>query len=219
VAITIYVSESNTNPGSGITLNWAGGSFDPLRTKHFSSYSSATSGAIRYPIVGEYEPSLAATWTIDAAAISNLDFHLESLGLSSCANPDPCTCDALLLYQISSGLLTEIKRFCRDETNTFVYSMDSSFILAFFTDLQSDSASLGFQSVYYPSAVTSPSTQTTTVSTTIAPTTTTEVPTTSSTTQPPTTTEEYQSKYLAGRSSVSRLITYSKQIRLFSCSN
>jgi hypothetical protein len=177
--LVLYASETN-NRGGWFNLTWEGNTFDPLRTKHVASFSSASSGVIRYPVIGQYETSLAATWVINTDTTQETtrsDLNLETLNLQSCPNPDPCTCDALLIYQISEqGLLHEAERFCGDSKNTYVYDLGSRFVLAFFTDFQTQSSDgSGFQAIYFPTSMTTTDyTTTSRTSTTTRYTTTTE---------------------------------------------
>jgi hypothetical protein len=139
-------------------------------------------------VIGQYETSLAATWVINTDTTQETtrsDLNLETLNLQSCPNPDPCTCDALLIYQISEqGLLHETERFCRDSTNTYVYDLGSRFVLAFFTDFQTQSSDgSGFQAVYFPTSMTTTDYTTTSRTSTTARITTTTEP--GSTTVPP----------------------------------
>jgi hypothetical protein len=187
--LVLYASETN-NRGGWFNLTWEGNNFDHLRTKHVTSFSSASSGVIRYPAIGQYETSLAATWVINTDTTQETtrsDLNLETLNLQSCSNPDPCTCDALLIYQISEqGLLHETERFCGDSTNTYVYDLGSRFVLAFFTDFQTQSSDgSGFQAIYFPTTAmtTDYTTDRTSTSTTTRYTTTTEPE--STTTDPP----------------------------------
>jgi hypothetical protein len=156
--LVFYASETN-NRGGWFNLTWEGNTFDPLRTKHVASFSSATSGVIRYPAIGQYETSLAATWVINTDTTQETtrsDLNLETLNLQSCQNADPCTCDALIIFQISEqGLLYETERFCKDSTNTYVPDLGSRFVLAFFTDFQTQSSDgSGFQAIYFPTSMT-----------------------------------------------------------------
>jgi len=91
------------------------------------------------------------------------------LELESCNHPsDPCSCDALILYKISAGgIITEESRFCGETSNDLIENLDPRFILAFFTDLQSQSATGGgFDVNYYPSDNQDSTTTQSTVSTT-----------------------------------------------------
>jgi hypothetical protein len=181
VAVLVFYASETNNRGGWFNLTWEGNTFDPLRTKHVASFSSASSGVIRYPAIGQYETSLAATWVINTDTTQETtrsDLNLETLNLQSCSNPDPCTCDALLIYQISElGLLHETERFCRDSTNTYVYDLGSRFVLAFFTDFRTQSNDgSGFQAIYFPTTAmtTDYTTDRTSTSTTTRYTTTTE---------------------------------------------
>jgi hypothetical protein len=183
VAVLVFYASETNSRGGWFNLTWEGNTFDPLRTKHVASFSSATSGVIRYPAIGQYETSLAATWVINTDTTQETtrsDLNLETLNLQSCANPDPCTCDALLMYQISEmGLLHETERFCADSTNTYVYDLGSRFVLAFFTDFQTQSSDgSGFQAIYFPTSMTTTdyttTSRTSTITTTTRYTTTTE---------------------------------------------
>jgi hypothetical protein len=156
--LVFYASETNSR-GGWFNLTWEGNTFDPLRTKHVASFSSATSGVIRYPAIGQYETSLAATWVINTDTTQETtrsDLNLETLNLQECQNADLCTCDALLIYQISKqGMLHEIERFCGDSTNSYVYDLGSRFVLAFFTDFQTQSNDGScFQAIYFPTSMT-----------------------------------------------------------------
>jgi hypothetical protein len=159
VAVLVFYASETNNRGGWFNLTWEGNTFDPLSTKHVASFSSATSGVIRYPVIGQYETSLAATWVINTDTTQETtrsDLNLETLNLQSCSNPDPCTCDALFIYQISEqGLLHETERFCADFTNTYVYDLGSRFVLAFFTDSQTQSSDgSGFEAIYFPTSMT-----------------------------------------------------------------
>jgi len=147
----LHVGPSNSRPGSGFTINWEGTSYDQLRTKHVSSFSSAESGVISYPGIGNYASSLAASWLISNEG--NTDLQLSTLALESCSNPDPCTCDALLIYEInSSGNLKETTRFCSNITSPITTSaLANSFVLTFFTDfIAAPNGASGFSVLYFP---------------------------------------------------------------------
>jgi hypothetical protein len=185
VAVLVFYASETNSRGGWFNLTWEGNTFDPLRTKHVASFSSASSGVIRYPAIGQYETSLAATWVINTDTTQETtqsDLNLETLNLQSCQNPDPCTCDALLIYQISKqGMLHEIERFCGDSTNTYVYDLGSRFVLAFFTDFQTQSSGgSGFEAIYFPTSVTTDYTTSRTSTTTTRYTTTTEQESTTS---------------------------------------
>jgi hypothetical protein len=159
VAVLVFYASETNNRGGWFNLTWEGNTFDPLRTKHVASFSSASSGVIRYPAIGQYETSLAATWVINTDTTQETtrsDLNLETLNLQSCPNPDPCTCDALLIFQISEqGMLHETEWFCRDSTNMYVPALGSRFVLAFFTDFQTQSSDgSGFQAIYFPTMIT-----------------------------------------------------------------
>jgi hypothetical protein len=196
VAVVVAYASSSNSRGGSFSLNWDGSSFDPLGTNHVSSLSGLSSGAIKYPVIGQYETSLAATWNINTLSEqTRSDFILESIRLQSCANvDDPCTCDALILYQISAdGVLIEDQRFCSDASNINLIDVGSQFVLAFFTDSQTQSNNgVGFQAIYYPSENTRPTTTPTTTTTTQITTST----TTTTTTTAPTTTEKPSSNPL-----------------------
>jgi len=181
--LVLHVGPSNTQPGSGFTINWEGNSFDQLRTKHLSSFSSSEQGVITYPVIGTYESSLAATWLISKEAdVSSpgTDIQLSKLELESCSNPDPCTCDALILYELNStGNLVETTRHCSNITSpiTTNYTSPNSFLIAFFTDFiaSPNTGASGFSMLYYPSAESSPEPTTTEQTTTEEGKTTTEL--------------------------------------------
>jgi hypothetical protein len=131
-------------------------------TKHIASNSTASSGSIRYPVIGQYPTNVASTWNINTNGPRS-DFSVNSLGVQTCANPDPCTCDALLLYEVNgAGVLQERTRLCGDTTNQLIQEIQSQFIIAFFTDslTQSENAT-GINAEYFPAGLVTTSTSTT----------------------------------------------------------
>jgi hypothetical protein len=140
-------------------------------TKHLASTSTASSGSIRYPVIGKYPTNVVSTWNINTNGPRS-DFSVKSLSVQTCANPNPCVCDALLLYEVNgAGVLEEITRICGDTTNQLIQEIQSQFILAFFTDslTQSENAT-GINAEYFPAGlVTSSTTERTTSTTTERP--------------------------------------------------
>ncbi len=127
--------------------------------------------------IGDYEPNLMATWlvkTISPQQSTRSDLSLNSIRFESCSASSPCLCDALILYQITpTGLLNETRRFCGEESSAMIENIESRFILAFFTDFETEAgAQGGFEVIYYPTD-TITTTPTTTTSTTTPTTTTT----------------------------------------------
>jgi len=167
----LFTSASNSRPGNGFTISWEGTAYDPLQTKHVATYSSAETGAISYPGVGTYASSLAATWLL-SKQIDILDWvmnvRLSELRLESCSNPDPCTCDAFIFYEVTmSGKLREVSRRCSNVTSPISnYALPNPFVLAFFTDfIAAPSGASGFSVVYNGvlDGSTSPNPETTTL--------------------------------------------------------
>jgi len=200
--LVVTTSVSNSRPGSGFTISWEGNAYDPLQTKHVATFSSSETGAISYPGVGNYASSLAATWLISKESSTSTDVQLSQLRLESCSNPDPCTCDALLIYEINlNGNLRELTRHCYNVTSPITTSvLSNSFVLAFFTDfIVAPTGASGFSVVYFPVEGSTSTTQATTYPTTADPTTTqattypttTEVTTTWETPEWETTTQDY----------------------------
>jgi len=181
----LYVSPSNSRPGTGFTITWEGNAFDQLGTRHLTTFSSTDRGVISYPGIGTYESSLAATWLISKEADTSspaTDLELSQLRLESCSRSDPCTCDALLIYEINSlGHLRESTRYCSNVTSPITTSsLPNSFLLAFFTDFIPESnGATGFSVLYFPSD-----------SSSIEPTTTTDYTDETTTERIDTTTEE-----------------------------
>jgi hypothetical protein len=171
-AIVAYSSPLYNLPVEGFSLNWQGNSFDPLQTKHISFFSSNSSGKLNYPaVVGEhYDTNVALTWLISPNEESKSDLDVKSIQLESpCSNPDPCTCDASILYEIDgAGVLRENGRICGDITDgRIVQNVESQFIFAFFSDSQRQSEDgFGIQAEYYPAGITTPTPSTTTIRTT-----------------------------------------------------
>jgi len=163
--LVLHVSSSNSQPGSGFTINWQGNAFDPFQTKHLISSSSNDQGVIAYPGIGSYEPNLAATWLVSNEGAT--DLQLSQLTLESCSNSDRCNCDALLVYEInSSGYLSESTRYCSNVTSPDTTSaLDNSFVLAFFTDSPAapNGEANGFSAIYYPVDISTEPTSMTTI--------------------------------------------------------
>lgn len=181
VILVLHVGPNNMAPGAGFNLSWTATNSDPVGTRHLTSFTTAAQGVVKYPVVGAYEPNLAATWlikTVGAGANTRSDFSLEGLSLGPCSHPSgPCFCDAVILYIVEEegGRLNETKRFCGDSPSTdFLSNIGSRWILAFFTDGQVEMEAGGFEVIYYPTGDTVPtSTSATTVTTTPTTTTTT----------------------------------------------
>jgi len=151
VAIFISYTGSNvTNPGSGFTINWEGNLYNPLNTRHLATFTNEAYGSIRYPALGQYQNNLAVTWLV--APNEPTDFRLARLGLQSCQNTDPCTCDALLVYEIDNdGVLAETHRVCSSTEEVVYRSLQNTFVLAFFTDSQAQSlGGFGVDARYTP---------------------------------------------------------------------
>jgi len=155
--LVLYVSPSNSRPGNGFTITWEGNAFDQLGTRHLTTFSSTDRGVISYPGIGTYESSLAATWLVSKEADTSTpatDLELSQLRLESCSRSDPCTCDALLIYEVNSfGQLRESTRYCSNVTSPITTSsLPNSFLLAFFSDfIPASNGATGFSVLYYPS--------------------------------------------------------------------
>ncbi|CAL8083971.1 unnamed protein product [Orchesella dallaii] len=187
LATVIYQSSMNASLNSGFTLNFEGIAFQPIQIIHESSYSSATSGLIRYPVEGEYAANRVTTWLIktsDANPDLEMDVILQRMDIEECeANGnfsinEVCLCDALILYQVTGdGILEDKSRLCgSSEADVVIEGLGPNFIIAFFTDgIQVVGAGSGFEVLYKPR---------------VAPPTTTPQPTTTSST--PTTTTSQQ---------------------------
>jgi len=167
--LVVTSSSSNSRPGSGFKISWEGNAYDQLQTKHVATFSSSETGAISYPGVGNYASSLAATWLIskESSTSASTDVQLSQLQLESCSNPDPCTCDALLIYEMNlNGNLREVTRYCSNVTSPITTSaLSSSFVLAFFTDFNAaPTGASGFSVLYFPveGSTTTPTTEPTT---------------------------------------------------------
>lgn len=189
--VVLYVGSGNSNAGSGFELNWSGSSVDPLRTKHVSTYSTASEVFIKYPVAGGYSTSLAATWLAkptSAQIPQRIDLHFSEIWLESCSVPgEPCSCDSIILYEVGdAGTLTETRRLCGQELGASFYNLEPRFIIGFFTDLDDLVGGQGFQATYYPSSEMSTTEEWTSTIVTTRRTTTEEAP---STTDYPTTTE------------------------------
>ncbi|CAL8112172.1 unnamed protein product [Orchesella dallaii] len=192
LATVIYHASANASEDSGFTLNFEAVAFQPIPTTHESSYTSATTGLIRYPVEGEYETNRVNTWLIktsDADANLQLDVLLERIDMEECeANGnftvnDVCLCDALIVYEISStGILEERERLCSRSNDTLrIEYLGPNFIIAFFTDhIDVPGQGTGFQVIYKPHEVATTTTtsqpSSTSGSSTAAPTTTTPRP-------------------------------------------
>ncbi|ODM97641.1 CUB domain-containing protein 2 [Orchesella cincta] len=159
LATVIYQASQNASQNSGFTLNFDGIAFQPIPTIHESSYSSATSGLIRYPVVGEYEPNRVNTWLIktsDANSNLELDVIIERVDIEECGNGsgnNTCLCDALIVYEITNtGILEERARLCGStEESLTIEKLGPNFIIAFFTDyIQVPGQGSGFQILYAP---------------------------------------------------------------------
>jgi hypothetical protein len=87
---------------------------EPTPKSHSSSFSTASSGIVRYPIGESYAPNTALTWLQAAPDVdSPLELSLESLDLDdNCKNStNPCACDALLVYEVDGrGVVSERDR-------------------------------------------------------------------------------------------------------------
>jgi len=142
----------------GFELLFYGYNKDDTNTTHLSTYSRTPSGLIGYPVGGAYPPSVVATWTIDATSVNStppyLDINLQSVGLETCPNTDPCTCDTLIVYEISDkGLMSMRERYCSSTTNNVLSNAPGRFIVAFFSDATTQSGSGdGFQLQYLSAA-------------------------------------------------------------------
>ncbi|CAL8112168.1 unnamed protein product [Orchesella dallaii] len=197
LATVIYHASANASEDSGFTLNFEAVAFQPIPTTHESSYTSATTGLIRYPVEGEYETNRVNTWLIktsDADANLQLDVLLERIDMEECeANGnftvnDVCLCDALIVYEISStGILEERERLCGRSNDTLrIEYLGPNFIIAFFTDhIDVPGQGTGFQVIYKPhdTATTTTSTEASSQPSSTSPSST--VPPTSSTPRPP----------------------------------
>ncbi|ODM89831.1 CUB and sushi domain-containing protein 1, partial [Orchesella cincta] len=199
LATVIYQASQNASVNSGFTLNFEAITFQPIPITQESSYTSATSGFIRYPVEGEYEANRINTWLIktsDANPNLELDVILERIDMEECdANGnfsinEVCLCDALIVYEIpNTGILEERERLCGRSNNTLrIEYLGPNFIIAFFTDyVNVPGQGSGFQVLYKPHEVAT----TTTTSTTTPPSSTTgpsSTTTSGSTTTPTTTT-------------------------------
>lgn len=154
--MVLYVDEGNNNPGSGFELNWSGSSFDPMRTKHVSSYSTASEGVIKYPVAGNYQTNVAATWLIKpqlGQVPASASLTVESVSLESCTVPgNSCACDSVVLYEVNStGHLRESKKMCGEEEFISISGLELRFILAFFSDFEDLEGGTGFTATYFPS--------------------------------------------------------------------
>ncbi|ODM89835.1 Ovochymase-2 [Orchesella cincta] len=197
LATVIYQAPQNESENSGFTLNFEAVSFQAIRITHESSYTSATTGLIRYPVEGEYEINRVNTWLIktsDANPDLELDVLLERIDMEECeANGnfsinEICLCDALIVYEIrNTGVLEERERLCGRSNDTLrIEYLGPNFLVAFFTDhIDVPGQGSGFQVIYKPHEA-----ATTTTSTTSSPSSTSgETSSTSgSTAAPPTTT-------------------------------
>lgn len=177
VVVVLYIGTGNTDPGRGFNISWTGMNSDPLRTKHMSTFTTALQGVVKYPVVEHYEPNLAATWlvkTVSPQQTTRSDFSLDNLLFETCSSStNPCICDALILYEITEGgVLNETERFCGERTSAFFSNIESRFIIAFFTDFETQTGiEGGFEVTYYPTnEVTTTPTTTTTTTTTSGPT-------------------------------------------------
>ncbi|CAL8112176.1 unnamed protein product [Orchesella dallaii] len=163
LATVIYQAGFNRNDSSGgFTLNFEGLAFQPIPTKHESTYSSAPSGFIRYPAEGEYEPSKITTWLVKTSSGTNpniqLDVIIQRMDIETCEiRDDNCLCDALILYDVTStGVLKEVDRLCGNIEDSLVFEgLGPNFMLAFFTDhVDNEGRGNGFDILYRQSAPT-----------------------------------------------------------------
>ncbi|ODM89833.1 Cubilin [Orchesella cincta] len=188
LATVIYQVPQNASESSGFTLNFEAIAFQPIPITQESSYTSATSGLIRYPVEGEYEPNRINTWLIKTSdSIQNLelDVVLERIDMEECESngnfsiTEACLCDALIVYEIGhTGILEERARLCGRSNDTLrIEYLGTNFIVAFFTDhIDVPGQGSGFQVLYKPhqeaTSTTSPSSTTDSSTTTTLSTTT-----------------------------------------------
>ncbi|ODM99091.1 CUB domain-containing protein 2 [Orchesella cincta] len=176
LATVIY--QNGGGNSSGFTLNFEGLAFQPIPIAHESTYSSATSGFIRYPPVGEYEPNKVTTWLVKTSSDTSniqLDVAVQRMDIEECGSQlgqaNECLCDTLILYDVTStGVLKETTRLCgKSEEQLIFEGLGPNFILAFFTDhINLPMVGTGFDILYQPSAPVSEITE--------SPTDTTELP-------------------------------------------
>ncbi|CAL8083977.1 unnamed protein product [Orchesella dallaii] len=200
LATVIYQSSLNASLNSGFTLNFEGIAFQPIQIIHESSYTSATSGLIRYPVEGEYAANRVTTWMIktsDANPDLEMDVILQRIDIEECeANGnfsinEVCLCDALILYQVTrTGILEEKSRLCgSSESDIEIEGLGPNFIIAFFTDgIQVVGEGSGFEVLYKPHVEPTTTTQQPTSTTPQQTSTTPTAQPSSTTTQSPTTT-------------------------------
>jgi len=150
--MTVILYAGSVFPGTGIRLRFEGNNFDPFPKTNLATFTSTPSGLIGYPIGGNYPQSVLATWTVDVPS-EYIDLNIVSIGLEDCTNPDPCTCDALIVFEISSkGVLSVRERLCSTSSNNVIQNTASRFVLGFFTDAFTQSGGgTGFQLQYFPS--------------------------------------------------------------------
>ncbi|CAL8097831.1 unnamed protein product [Orchesella dallaii] len=178
LATVIYQS---SNESLGFTLNFEGIGFQPIPVTHESSYSSATSGLIRYPVEGEYEPNRVTTWLVKTSPSNpnlKLDVVIQTADFEECPNSTPenrCLCDALIIYEVSAiGQLTENQRVCGPtEEDLVLEGLSPNIIVAFFTDfIDIEGQGTGFEVLYRPSSNGTTTTSVPSTTTTPTPTTT-----------------------------------------------
>lgn len=91
-----------------------------MRTKHVSSYSTASEGIIKYPVAGDYQTSVAATWLIKPSMSQipiSVNLVIDYISLETCTFPgDICACDSVILYEVNeTGHLRESRKLCGEE--------------------------------------------------------------------------------------------------------
>jgi len=138
--MAVVLFKTNTVRSNGFTFTFNGTTVDDSNTSHLATYSKIPSGLIGYPVGGSYSPSVVATWTVDNSAVNStspgyLDIDLSSVGLQTCPNSDPCSCDALVIYEIGdNGVLSTREKYCSSTTNSLISNNPGRFIIAFFSD-------------------------------------------------------------------------------------
>jgi len=137
--LSIVLFATNTLRSTGFSFTFFGASEDDSNISHLATHSKTPSGLIGYPVGGSYSPSVIATWTVDISAVNStpgyLDIDLSSVGLQTCPNSDPCSCDALVIYEIGDkGILSIREKYCSSTTNSLISHNPGRFIVAFFSD-------------------------------------------------------------------------------------
>jgi len=137
--MTVVLFKTNTVRSNGFKFTFNGTTVDDSNTSHLATSSKIPSGLIGYPVGGSYSPSVVATWTVDISAVNStpgyLDIDLSSVGLQTCPNSDPCSCDALVIYEIGDkGVLSTKEKYCSSTTNSLISNNPGRFIVAFFSD-------------------------------------------------------------------------------------